>query len=79
MCISSHRSRSLATTKLQEHLSAAAVAVRRDGDRLCRFVYWMAMRDQRRHVESWLTPSDLVAARNWDAITALAEASGLTP
>jgi hypothetical protein len=39
----------------------------------------MAMRDQRRHVESWLTPSDLVAARNWDAITALAEASGLTP
>jgi 2-dehydro-3-deoxyphosphogluconate aldolase/(4S)-4-hydroxy-2-oxoglutarate aldolase len=28
---------------------------------------------------SWLTPSDLVAARNWDAITAIAETSGLTP
>jgi 2-dehydro-3-deoxyphosphogluconate aldolase/(4S)-4-hydroxy-2-oxoglutarate aldolase len=27
---------------------------------------------------SWLTPSDLVAARNWDAITAIAETSGLT-
>jgi len=47
ICLSPHSVGALATTKPQEYLSAAAVAVRCDGNRLRRFVYWIAMRDQR--------------------------------
>src|ERR687897_2267178 len=44
---SSHRARPLATAELDQHLSAPAVAVRRDRDGIRRFAYRIAVRDQR--------------------------------
>lgn len=49
--VSSQSASALATVELQEYLSAAAVAVHGDGDRPCRFVYWIAVGGQRRHIQ----------------------------
>jgi hypothetical protein len=46
--LSSHSTGALATTEPQEHPSAAAVAVRCDRDRLCRFRYRLAVREASR-------------------------------